>query len=403
MSIKGLVFSLLQSYGAVVAFVDLLLEYIGLPLPGESMLLMLGFTIAGKSLVFPIILSTAGSFAGSMAAYFLGLRFGEKVLLKIGKPLHITKEKLEKTDRLLRKHEAATILTSRFIPGVRHLTPYMTGIAGVNIWKNALFNLIGSAVWCGLFIFLGTAAGKNWTAISRSAGLYTLMALALFLFLFIVWKYGRRFRFPILLFAGSVTALIGLTAELMENELSVFDSRIYGFLSELISEDRTDLMKLVSDMGSVFVLGGITVFLVLAFLKKPRFRIYGMMAAVNLASVSCLNVLFKSIFRRERPDILQLVQASGYSFPSGHSMVSAAFYGYLIYLCVRFIGKPWRQLFSGLLAALTLLIGVSRVYLGVHYASDVIGGFLAGFSWLLLFITCTEVFLSARNRKIAFE
>lgn len=96
MSIKGLVFSLLQSYGAVVAFVDLLLEYIGLPLPGESMLLMLGFTIAGKSLVFPIILSTAGSFAGSMAAYFLGLRFGEKVLLKIGKPLHITKEKLEK-------------------------------------------------------------------------------------------------------------------------------------------------------------------------------------------------------------------------------------------------------------------------------------------------------------------
>lgn len=403
MKIKELVFSLLRSYGAVVAFFDLLLEYVGLPVPGESLLLMLGFIGAGKSLVLPMLLSTAGSFAGSMAAYFLGLRFGKKVLLKIGKPLRITEEKLDRTDLLLRKHEAATILTSRFLPGVRHLTPYMTGIAGVNVWKNALYNLAGSVVWCGLFIFFGTAAGKNWTAISRSVGLYTLAALALFLFAFVVWRYGRRFRFPVLLLTASVAALIGLTSELLENELSAFDAQIYGFLSGLISEDMTDLMKLISDMGSVFVLGAIAVFLVLAFLKKPRFRIYGMMAAVNLASVSCLNLLFKSIFRRERPDILQLVQASGYSFPSGHSMIGAAFYGYLVYLCILFVKKPWKQLFCGLLLALILMIGVSRVYLGVHYASDVIGGFLAGFSWLILLVTCMEAYLSARSRKLALE
>lgn len=123
------------------------------------------------------------------------------------------------------------------------------------------------------------------------------------------------------------------------------------------------------------------------------------MVFLNLCTASLLNFLFKTVFRRARPDVLRLVQASGYSFPSGHSMISAAFYGLLIYLCVVFIKPPWSRIVSAVLALLILAIGVSRIYLGVHYASDVVGGFLAGISWLAMFILFLRRYVRRPDRK----
>lgn len=179
----------------------------------------------------------------------------------------------------------------------------------------------------------------------------------------------------------------------MENELSPFDTMIYGFLSKLITEDMTDLMKFISNLGSAYVLGGIAAALLAFLWFKHKNLFYGKAVVLNLVVVSLLNLLFKTVFYRARPDILRLVQAAGYSFPSGHSMISAAFYGFLIYLCVVFVKPPWSRVISVALALLVLAIGVSRIYLGVHYASDVIGGFLAGFSWLIMFITLTRAYV----------
>lgn len=214
----------------------------------------------------------------------------------------------------------------------------------------------------------------------------------LILFLSVVFKFFHRFRLPVIVLSASIIVLILFTSELVENELSPFDNLIYGTLSKLISEDMTDVMKIISNMGSVYMLGAEAVVLLLCFWNSQKYRFYGKMIIVNLSVVSLLNLLFKSIFHRARPDILQLVSASGYSYPSGHSMISAAFYGYLIYLCIHNMKKPWKYLLSSGLMLLIVSIGISRIYLGVHYASDVIGGFLAGFSWLILFITLTKVY-----------
>jgi undecaprenyl-diphosphatase len=85
-----------------------------------------------------------------------------------------------------------------------------------------------------------------------------------------------------------------------------------------------------------------------------------------------------------------LVDVSGFSFPSGHAMISSAFYGYMIYLVVIRLKTRIKYLLAGLLGLLVLAIGVSRIYLGVHYASDVLVGFAAGFAWLILFIRLSE-------------
>lgn len=376
-----------------------MLEYIGLPIPGESMMLLLGFSSVGlPATMLSAIFATAGTFIGSIAAYAIGYRYGENILLKIGKPFHITKEKLDKMDEMMKKHEAFYIIVSRFIPGARHIVPYLSGISKVNVYKNTLYNLISAVIWCFSFIYLGSITGSKWALIGKFIGTYTLVALILIVFVFVVFKYFNRYKISILALSATLTAFVFFTSELMENELSPLDSRIYGFLSNLISEDMTDLMKIISDMGSAIVLILIAVVLLLWLWKKQKLKLYGSMIIVNLAIVSFLNLLFKTVFHRERPDILRLVQVSGYSFPSGHSMVSAAFYGYLIYLCILVVKKPWKQLLSSVLLVLIFMIGISRIYLGVHYASDVIGGFLAGFSWLIIFITLLQTYNQKKNK-----
>jgi undecaprenyl-diphosphatase len=405
--IREFLFALIREYGGLAIFFSLTLEYLGLPIPGESLMLLLGFLSVGKGTFMSATMATAGTFAGSFIAYAIGRRYGEDIIIRIGKPLHFTKERLDKTDRLLRSHEASTIILSRFIPGVRHIVPYLSGIARVEARRYSIFNLIGAAIWCTAFIFIGRITGSKWTEIGKFVGTYTLLALILIIFIFIVYKYFNRFKISILMLSASTIALILYALEMMENELSQFDNIIYGYLSIFITKDMTCLMKLISDMGSVYFLGSATAIILIVFWKRRKHWIYGIFATINLILVSLLNTIFKNIFHRPRPDILPLVHASGYSFPSGHSMISTAFYGYLIYLCIIFLKKPWKQIFSVFQIVLILFIGVSRIYLGVHYASDVIGGFLAGLSWLIIFITLTRLYLQkfkfGSNEKVGSQ
>lgn len=182
-------------------------------------------------------------------------------------------------------------------------------------------------------------------------------------------------------------AFILWASELVEDELSPFDNLVYGGVKKLISEDLTDVMRLISNLGSVYSLEAILAVFWAVSIGKRNLQFYALGMTINLAIAALMNLLFKTVFHRARPNILVLANAGGYSFPSGHSMIGAAFYGYLISVCILFLKKPWKQVCSVFLAALILLIGVSRIYLGVHYASDVVGGFLAGFAWLAVFLT----------------
>ena len=123
------------------------------------------------------------------------------------------------------------------------------------------------------------------------------------------------------------------------------------------------------------------------------------MIALNLAIVSVLNEAFKVIFHRERPDILRLVEAGGFSFPSGHSMISMSFYGFIAYLFYANMKSRWKYLIISMFSVIILLIGISRIYLGVHYASDVLAGFSAGLTWLAIFVMLINKINSSNQEK----
>ncbi|UYZ61006.1 phosphatase PAP2 family protein [Hymenobacter latericus] len=122
------------------------------------------------------------------------------------------------------------------------------------------------------------------------------------------------------------------------------------------------------------------------FLLIRQHRWYSLKVPVVALGSITLNLLLKEFYNRPRP-VLPLTSASGLSFPSGHAMISASFYGLLIYLAWRHVeSRSLRWLLVLLLSVLILFIGLTRVYLRVHYASDVLAGFAAGVLWLLLAI-----------------
>ena len=121
------------------------------------------------------------------------------------------------------------------------------------------------------------------------------------------------------------------------------------------------------------------------FLFIKRHRWYSIKVPVVALSSLLLMVLLKFTFHRNRPLSPLLDAAKGYSFPSGHALMSITFYGLIIFLVWQNVKRPWlKWTLTILLVLLINFIGVSRVYLRVHYASDVLAGFCVGLMWLLL-------------------
>ena len=113
----------------------------------------------------------------------------------------------------------------------------------------------------------------------------------------------------------------------------------------------------------------------------------GLWIALNLIISAGLNILLKNLIQRPRPEGYRLIQENGYSFPSGHSMVSMAFYGLIVYLIWKKVKNPKeRYILCTICAILPILIGFSRIYLGVHYFSDILAGVLiSGFVFGLIY------------------
>ena len=162
----------------------------------------------------------------------------------------------------------------------------------------------------------------------------------------------------------------------------------------LISKNITSIMKFITWFGSASCLI-ITSLLLLCLIKNRK---VGLSCVINLFIITVFNQLFKFTLQRPRPSKYNIITEKGYSFPSGHSMVSMAFYGYIIYLVYKFIkNKYLKWAIISVLSLLIIFIGISRIYLGVHYTSDVLAGFLISISYLVVYINITKAILDEKE------
>lgn len=206
----------------------------------------------------------------------------------------------------------------------------------------------------------------------------------------------KKYYKTLVLFICLIGLLI-IVMDLLQQRIIEKDMFVYNFIAtHFISDFSLPIVKFITNLGSATFIVLLSILLLLTIKNK----LTGLIIFLNSAICGILNQVLKIIVQRPRPVGYRLIDEKGYSFPSGHSMVSAAFYGFIIYLVYKNIKNKYiKYSIITILILLILCIGISRVYLGVHYASDVIAGFLISICYLIIFISIVNNKILEKNQN----
>ncbi len=421
--------------------------FIGLVVPGETFVILAG-AVAGQGatdIYITIAVVWFSAWAGDTTSFFIGRRLGREFILRHGPKLRITKERFEQVEHYFRRHGGKTILIGRFIGLVRALAPFVAGSSGMEYRAFAPYSILGTGLWAATFSVLGYVGSRSINEIAKSAGtgialfgitVATIVAIvATVRFLRVAenrgrvvgWMERRAWLRPLVAISRRVKPQarflwnritpgnLGLELTAMVATLAVSLFVLVGYAG-IISADPgptagddaarevalnlasgwlTDLAKLVTGLGSAvftFVFG----LLVAAALAARRRYAAAAVLVVSMLILYAAVPLLKETYDRPRPEG-GLVDVSGDAYPSGHAAYSAL-YAWLG-LAVAFLWRPRRTVFITVVTAglvVAALVGLSRVYLQVHWLSDVAGGWGLGLS---AFALCSIVALVAADLR----
>ncbi|MBK5192887.1 MAG: phosphatase PAP2 family protein [Flavobacteriaceae bacterium] len=187
----------------------------------------------------------------------------------------------------------------------------------------------------------------------------------------------------LIIVVAGIKIFLELTESLQSKFLSQYDSKITDFIISFRSPELNKILQFITNIGDIYGYLAVGLISSIAFyLKFKNWRfVIQMIFVLGISALS--NLALKQTINRPRPDVEHLVSVATLSYPSGHAMSAISFYGFLIYLCYGFKMNKWIKL--GMILFFTLLIfsiGISRIYLGVHFPSDIAGGFIAGLIWV---------------------
>lgn len=197
-----------------------------------------------------------------------------------------------------------------------------------------------------------------------------------------------------------INFFISLTETLHSDALAKYDSRVTEFIISFRTPALNKFLQFITEVGDFYGYLVIAIISTIIFYLKFKNWRYVVEIFFVLIVSGLSNVALKQVINRARPDAEHLVSVASLSYPSGHAMSAIAFYGFLIYLVYTFKLKAWLK--TGLILVfgfLILTIGISRVYLGVHYPSDIVGGYIAGFIWVLFCIVLFHIIDLLRKRR----
>jgi len=445
------ILSLIEHYGYLVILFGVMLESTGVPLPGETILLASGVLVQqghldlGDAIVFGIL----GAVIGDQIGYWAGREGGRPFVLRWGRYVFITPERLARAEAFFERHGGKAVFLARFFSGFRVFGALVAGMSRMRWGIFIFYNALGGVVWATAVVLVGYFLGSSIGLVERWLGRATLALLAVLavvvaFYLAYRWAAHNRERlvgwaqavlaYPpvarlrtrydtqlqwllrrltpgqylglhltvgLLAAAGGLWLFGGLAEDLLTGDPIVrFDRVLDAYLHSLASPPLTTFFLVVTAFGSIetIVLLGVVVAAFFAWGRRWLF-LGSWLAAV--AGSAVLNHLLKGLFERPRPYFEHpLLIETSYSFPSGHAMESFVVYGMLAYFAVLAL-RTWESRVGLVLGAalLVLLIGFSRMYLGVHYLSDVLAGYAAGGVWLSALITGAETI--RRSKKEA--
>lgn len=379
------------------------------PVPPDVILIPLALLNPRLALWYAFV-CTSASVLGGLFGYFIGARAGRPVLDRF-----VSRARMRQVEDLFARYGGWAVGIAGFTPIPYKIFTIAAGIFRVGKTVFVVASLIGRGTRFFLEAVIVVALGKEALAfLGRNFEIVTLVLTLLVLGVWFLRKrirtlrrsgdlagrllkrvevvYRRRFQplgaYGIQLLTGFGLAgfflviFSKLAEDLVNRELDQFDSLVIGLVKALAGPEMDVVMKGFTFLGSAVFLIPAALVVAGALYFGRRHTMESATVLLTLAGGWVLDEILKAAFRRPRPEGLRMVPVSGWSFPSGHSMVAFAFYGLLGYLLwVNLRGKKRR--IAGVAGALLLavLIGISRIYLGVHYPSDVVAGFAAGGFW----------------------
>jgi membrane protein DedA with SNARE-associated domain/membrane-associated phospholipid phosphatase len=404
--------------------------FVGLVVPGETTML-LGGAVAGQGAIDIYLLIAIAWFAawlGDTTSFFIGRRLGREFVLRHGPRVGISHERFEKVEDYFSRHGGKTIFIGRWISLVRALAPFIAGSSGMRYRDFVPYSVLGTGLWASAHILIGYFFSRSVETGAEYAGkgaflLGTLIVVvggSIFLYRHfrvaanrraaVSWmedhaasrwlvalgrRYRPQFRFlwdrvtPGGTFGLEFTSLMAVLA------VSLFVLVAYAVLvgrepgptpgdvtaMELAGHLRagwfTDLSKVFTFLGSGIFTWGLTAVCAALLAARRRWAEFGvLLAGMTLSSIGIVEI--KDAVDRPRPDAA-LAGYSGSSFPSGHATHSVLYVWLAVTIVLRL--RPGMARAAAVVAggfALTILVGLSRVYLNVHYLSDVSGGWALG-------------------------
>jgi membrane-associated phospholipid phosphatase len=204
----------------------------------------------------------------------------------------------------------------------------------------------------------------------------------------------------VIFFAALILFILIARNVFLSNKTEI-DNKVFDFVSFFVSDVHTDIMQFFSFLGSHYFLIPANLLLIAYFLFIKKHKWYSIKIPVISLTTTGMLFFMKQLFNRPRPLIPLLKEVKGLSFPSGHAMISFTFYGLLIYIVWQTVSKTWvKWTLSILLILVIFMIGFSRIYLRVHYATDVLAGFCVGLVWLVIAIWVLKQIEKYSRRKI---
>jgi undecaprenyl-diphosphatase len=432
----------------LLCFVDSL-AFVGILYPGGFLIVFAGFLAAnGKGDIVTIaIVSVIGSFAGDLLSYIIGARAGGSIMQR---PWFKRRENLlQKGQLYFAAHGGKSVFVGRFVGFLRPFIPFIAGSARMNPLAFTLYALVSAVLWGITSPGLGYIFGASWQMVQVWSGRFSLLFLllaTLFVLNALFWRYllpvlgkiaqmagakiaaywqnflrtpalqsfcrrhprlwhffGQRFTTE---HASGIYLTVGLTISTffialfvwlgrnihLPSSLTHLDQRTYELLS-ILHHPWTDLffatLTWFGSTQAIIILGAFALFVLI--INNRDFS--ALVLIFGIAGGELFAFLAKEVFARPRPQPLfpDLV-ITGASFPSVHAFSALLFYGLVIYFLID-TTRNWRGMRIVLLlfgSFVVLLIGFSRIYLGVHWTSDVLAGFTLAAMWLTFLITLCE-------------
>jgi len=444
--------------GYWIAFFAALLETtigIGLIIPGSIIILLMG-ALAAKGyfdLGDLIWFAAIGAIIGDNINYFIGKKYSNKFLEKgfwFIKPKHLKKGEL-----FFKRHGSKSIFFGRFIPSIKEIIPLIAGILGMKRLSFMTWNILGAIGWSLVWIIPGYFFAQSLNLVKiwlTRTGLFFGILFIIFILLYIIKtiliKNGKYFFsflnsiwqsikiaiiknpevqkltnrhkkfFTFLKNRSNKKNFFGLPLTLLSLALLYVIILFGGVIQAVINSDlvlSTDIR--VANLLVIFRNTELTkIFFWITYLGKIEIIIIFITATILILwiwkkisyiiplLISCIGgelftLIGKLLIHRSRPDIA-IYNESTFSFPSGHATIAISFYGFIAYALIRNT-KKWKNKINIFFITLItiILIGFSRLYLGVHFASDVWGGYLVGAIWLIIAMSISEYLLFKKQKN----